>query len=37
MLELRITEAVSNHPVGRNTPIRRVNVRDPLTLAAIVR
>jgi aminopeptidase N len=37
LLELRITEAASDHPVGRNSPIRRVNVRDPLTLAQVVR
>jgi hypothetical protein len=35
--ELRITEATSEHPVSRNVPIRRVNVRDPLTPVEVVR
>ena len=37
VLDLRITEAASSHPTGRNAPVRRVSVRDPLTLADIVR
>jgi hypothetical protein len=37
LLDLRITEAVSTHPTGKKVPIRRVNVRDELTILEIVR
>lgn len=37
LLDLRITEAAVERPAGRNAAVRRVSVKDPLALVAIVR